>query len=99
MKGPNRGTSDGPICHHRVQRFHGPMPDTNDWTADHLNRLSTQDEIHVSSIRRDGATRKPVTMWMVTDDGDVYVRSVKGVDGTWYRHVRATDLAHVTARG
>jgi hypothetical protein len=75
------------------------MPDTNDWNADHLNRLSSQDEIHLSSIRRDGAPRKPVTMWMVTDDGHVYVRSVKGVDGTWYRHVRATDLAHIAARG
>jgi hypothetical protein len=38
-------------------------------------------------------------MWMVTDGGSLYVRAVKGVDGPWYRHVRATDQAHVTTAG
>lgn len=74
------------------------MPDTDDWTDDELNGLATEDEIRVSSIRRDGTARKPVTMWMVTDGGQVYVRSVRGIEGTWYRHVRETDRAHVTAR-
>jgi hypothetical protein len=77
------------------------------WTEVEIDRLSTEDEIHVASIRRDGSTRPPVTMWMVTDKGSdegsdggyVYVRAVKGVDGPWYRHVRATDRAHVTAGG
>ncbi|MEP6648673.1 MAG: DUF2255 family protein [Lapillicoccus sp.] len=68
-----------------------------DWTADELMQLASKDEIHVSSVRRDGSLRPPVTMWMVTDDGQVYVRAVKGVDGPWYRHVRATDEAHITA--
>ena len=27
------------------------------------------------------------------------MRAVKGVDSPWYRHVRATDRAHVTAAG
>jgi hypothetical protein len=69
------------------------------WTEVEIDRLSTEDEIHVASIRRDGSARPPVTMWMVTDGGYVYVRAVKGVDGPWYRHVRATDRAHVTAGG
>jgi len=72
---------------------------TDDWTDDEVAALTDEDEIHVSSIRRDGSARPPVTMWMVTDGGSVYVRAVKGVDGPWYRHVRATDHAHVTARG
>ena len=75
------------------------MPDTANWTSDELSRLDSEDEIHVSSVRRDGTARNPVTMWMVTDGDQVYVRSVKGTEGTWYRHVRATDLAQVTARG
>ena len=75
------------------------MPDTDDWTNDDLRRLAIEDEIHVSSIRRDGTARKPVTMWMVTEEGRMYVRSVKGTEGTWYRHVRDTDRAQVTARG
>ena len=75
------------------------MTPTDDWTDDEIAALTSEDEIHVSSIRRDGSARPPVTMWMVTDGGSVYVRAVKGVDGPWYRHVRATDHAHVTARG
>ena len=75
------------------------MPDTDNWTNDEFSRLGSEDEIHVLSIRPDGTARKPVTTWMVTDGDQVYVRSVKGTEGTWYRHVRATDLAHVTARG
>jgi hypothetical protein len=70
-----------------------------DWTDDEIDRLGREDEIHVSSIRRDGSVRPPVTMWMVTDGGSLYVRAVKGVDGPWYRHVRATDQAHVTTAG
>jgi len=69
------------------------------WTEVEIDRLSTEDEIHVASIRRDGSARPPVTMWMVTDGGYVYVRAVKGEDSPWYRHVRATDRAHVTAGG
>lgn len=75
------------------------MTPTDGWTDDEIGALTDEDEIHVASIRSDGSARKPVTMWMVTDDGSVYVRAVKGVDGPWYRHVRATDRAHVTARG
>ena len=67
------------------------------WTDDELQRLGNADEIRVASVRRDGSLRRPVTMWMVTDDGDLYVRAVKGVDGPWYRYLRGTDLAHVTA--
>ena len=76
-----------------------PVTPTDGWTDDEIGALTREDEIHVASIRRDGSARNPVTMWMVTDDGSVYVRAVKGVDGPWYRHVRATDHAHVTARG
>jgi hypothetical protein len=72
---------------------------TDRWTDDEIGRLGREDEIHVSSIRRDGSARRPVTMWMVTDGDAAYVRAVKGVEGPWYRHVRATDQAHVTAAG
>ena len=75
------------------------MSQPNDWTDDELSHLASEDEIRVASIRQDGSARKPVTTWMVVDGGQVYLRSVKGVDGTWYRHVRDTDLGHVTARG
>jgi hypothetical protein len=75
------------------------MTQTRGWTDDEVGPLTSEDEIRVASARRDGSLRKPVTMWMVVHRGHVYVRAVKGVDGLWYRHVRATDHAHVTAAG
>jgi hypothetical protein len=75
------------------------MAPTPNWTPDELERLAAQDEIELASFRPDGSARSPVTMWMVTDEGDVYVRAVKGVDGPWYRHLRVTDRAHVTGAG
>jgi hypothetical protein len=71
----------------------------SDWTDDELERLGNADEIRLASVRRDGSLRRPVTMWMVTDGGDLYVRAVKGVDGPWYRYLRGTDLAHISAGG
>jgi hypothetical protein len=75
------------------------MTPNNSWTDDELQRFGDADEIHLASVRRDGSLRRPVTMWMVTDDGDLYVRAVKGVNGPWYRYLRGTDLAHVAAGG
>jgi hypothetical protein len=75
------------------------MAPTPNWTPDELERLAAEDEIDLASFRPDGSARSPVTMWMVTDEGDVYVRAVKGVDGPWYRHLRVTDRAHVTGAG
>jgi hypothetical protein len=75
------------------------MSPTPNWTPDELERLAAEDEIDLASFRRDGSARSPVTMWMVIDEGDVYVRAVKGVDGPWYRHLRGTDRARVTGAG
>src|SRR5438552_153939 len=53
------------------------------WTSDELERIAKADELHIASRRRDGALRDPVTVWVVRDGDDLYVRSVNGRTGSF----------------
>lgn len=56
-----------------------------DWNPTELEQIAGAREIEVSSLREDGALTKPVTIWAVRVDGELYVRSVRGEEGGWYR--------------
>jgi hypothetical protein len=56
-----------------------------DWNPTELEQIAAAREIEVSSLREDGALTKPVTIWVVRVDGELYVRSVRGDAGDWYR--------------
>lgn len=55
------------------------------WTSDELKRIGAADELNLSSMRRDGTLRVPVTIWVVRVDNDLYVRAVRGRTGPWFR--------------
>ncbi|MET7696489.1 DUF2255 family protein [Streptomyces sp. NPDC005485] len=55
------------------------------WTDAQLDRIGAGQEITLESERADGSLRDPVTMWMVRDGDVIYVRSVKGREGPWFR--------------
>ena len=55
------------------------------WNPTELAQIAAAREIEVSSLREDGALTKPVTIWVVRVAGELYVRSVKGGAGHWYR--------------
>jgi hypothetical protein len=57
------------------------------WTPEELTRIANAEELAVTATGTDGATRKPVTVWVVRDGDALYVRSYKGKDGAWYRNV------------
>jgi len=57
------------------------------WTNDELKKIEKADELELSSLRRDGTLRNPVTMWVVRVGNDFYVRAVKGRQGAWFRGV------------
>ncbi|WBB63807.1 DUF2255 family protein [Streptomyces sp. WMMC500] len=69
------------------------------WTADELDRIGTAEELNLQSQRGDGSLRDPVTMWVVRDGDDVYVRSVKGSQGPWFRGTRARLAGRIRAGG
>lgn len=56
-----------------------------DWNATELERIAGTREIEVSSLREDGALTKPATIWCVRVEGELYIRSVRGDSGGWFR--------------
>jgi hypothetical protein len=55
------------------------------WNPTELERIAAAREIEISSLREDGALTKPVTIWAVRVEDEVYVRSVRGDAGGWYK--------------
>ena len=55
------------------------------WTSNELNKIGTAEELQIASLRSDGTLRKPVTIWVVRLGDDLYVRSVNGRTGAWFR--------------
>ena len=68
-----------------------------EWTAQELAEIDRHDELDVAPRRSDGSLARPRTVWAVRVDDDVYVRSVNGSDGAWYRTTRARHEGHVTS--
>src|SRR6266545_5352762 len=69
------------------------------WTSEELDKIGEAEELELASVRRDGSLRRPVTMWVVRDGDDIYVRSVNGRGSSWFRGAQATHLAHISAGG
>jgi hypothetical protein len=55
------------------------------WNPTELERIAAAREIEVSSLCEDGALTKPVTIWAVRVEGELYVRSVRGETGGWFK--------------
>ena len=69
------------------------------WTSDELNKIGTAEELQIASLRRDGTLRKPVTIWVVRLGDDLYVRSVNGRTGAWFRGTQVRHEGHIQAGG
>jgi hypothetical protein len=48
------------------------------WTRDELDKIGKAEELQIASMRRDGTTRKLVTIWVVRVGDELCVRSVNG---------------------
>jgi hypothetical protein len=55
--------------------------------AELLRRLEDAEEIEIETRRKTGQARQ-TTIWIVVDEGRVYVRSVRGPGGKWYQRLR-----------
>jgi hypothetical protein len=69
------------------------------WTKDELNKIGNAEELLIASRRTDGALRKPVIIWVVRLGDDLYVRSVNGRTGAWFRGVQTQHEGHIQAGG
>ena len=70
-----------------------------EWPTEALTRIGGAEEVRIASLRRDGTRRKPVTTWVVPSGGSLYIRSVKGRDGAWFRGVQETHKGRISASG
>jgi hypothetical protein len=69
------------------------------WTSAELDEVGATDELRLAARRQDGTLRNPVTIWVVRHGDDLYVRSVKGVAGAWFRGTQATHQGQIQAAG
>jgi hypothetical protein len=69
------------------------------WTAGELDQIGNAEEVRIASARRDGTLRSPVTTWIVRQGGDLYVRSVRGTGGQWFRGVQERHEGRIRAGG
>jgi hypothetical protein len=74
----------------------GPM---TQWKGDQLDKIGRAEEVQIESVKRDGALRKAVTVWAVRHGDDLYVRSVGGRNGHWFRGVQETHEGRIRAGG
>jgi hypothetical protein len=69
------------------------------WTSEELNRIGSAEELKLASMRRDDTLRKPVIMWVVRHGDRLYVRSVNGPTGAWFRGTQTRRRGHIRAGG
>ena len=69
------------------------------WTPEELDRIGTAVELEIQSLRRDGTLRDPVTIWVVRAGDGLYVRSMKGRSGPWFRGTQTRREGHISAGG
>ncbi|MFB4419755.1 DUF2255 family protein [Streptomyces sp. QL37] len=70
-----------------------------DWNDSDLETIATAEELDLASERADGTLRDLVTMWVVRAGDRLYVRSVKGRGGPWYRGTQSRHQGRVEAGG
>jgi hypothetical protein len=69
------------------------------WTKDELNQIEAAEELEIASPRRDGTLRKPVTIWVVRLNNDLYVRSGYGSTAAWFRGTKIGRPGRIYAGG
>jgi len=69
------------------------------WSRDELNEIGRAEELKIASLRSDGTLTKPVTIWIVRDGDDLYVRSVNGPAAAWFRGTQVRHEGRIDAGG
>jgi hypothetical protein len=76
----------------------GDSPMTT-WTSDELNKIGRAEELQIASRRHDGTLRKSLPIWVVRVGDDLYVRSMNGRTGAWFRGAQERPEGHIRAGG
>ena len=66
--------------------------------ADDLARLRAAEEVDIETQAPEGATHR-TTIWLVVEGDDVFVRSVRGPNGRWFREATANPAVAIHVDG
>jgi hypothetical protein len=69
------------------------------WTPDELERIGRATELQIASRRADGRLRRFVTIWVVRNGDEIYVRSAYGYDNPWFQRAMRSGTGRVRAGG
>jgi hypothetical protein len=69
------------------------------WKSDQLDKLGKSEEVQIATVGRDGVVGKPVTVWSARHGDDLYVRSVRGRNGHWFRMTQERHEGRIRAGG
>jgi hypothetical protein len=68
-----------------------------DFSPEDLQTLATTHEVDIQPRRKNGELARRKIIWIVVDNGQPYVRSVRGTSGAWYKAALATSSALIHA--
>ena len=68
------------------------------FAEDDLARIRDAEEIDIETQAPEGPAHR-TTIWIVVDGGDVFVRSVRGSNGRWYREALANPAVAIHVDG
>jgi hypothetical protein len=67
------------------------------WSDEELVGVGGANELRIAPALPDGTLQPARIIWVVRLGDDLYVRSVNGPDGAWFRGVQATHAGHIGA--
>jgi hypothetical protein len=69
------------------------------WNATDLAAIGNAEELSIAARGVYGTHDPALPIWVVRVGDELYIRSYKGTAGRWYRHLMATGVARMSARG
>jgi len=69
------------------------------WSYDELDKIGNAEELVIAPRRPDNSLRKPVTIWVVRLDDNLYVRSYNGQNGSWFQAAQDSRKGQIRAGG
>jgi hypothetical protein len=69
------------------------------WSREALDRIGTAEELELAPSRSDGSIHPHVTIWVVRVGEELYVRSYRGPNGSWFRRALRSGAGRIRAGG
>ncbi len=69
------------------------------WTNTELEEIGNANLMVLETAQPDGTPRKPVIVWAVRVENELFVRSVRGTGSAWYRAIQTQPVGRIQSGG